>query len=102
MQTKVTKLVGNVNVQERKNTVSTCNPEAQNTIMDLRHNKIEVLPEGIFENLSSLVWLYLSHNKIEALPEGIFQNLPELWSLDLSVNKIEAPSGVIFQNLSSL
>ncbi|KAL9968983.1 hypothetical protein ACROYT_G021137 [Oculina patagonica] len=45
---------------------------------------------------------YLSHNKIEALPEGIFQNLPELWGLDLSVNKIEAPSGVIFQNLSSL
>ena len=68
----------------------------------LGSNRIEQLPEGIFDSLADLTRLGLSGNEIEQLPNGIFDGLTSLESLYLSYNDIrELPDGA-FNSLTGL
>ena len=44
------------------------------TSIDLTGNKIEVLPEGMLDNLVNLETFYASSNLIGGIPEGFFKN----------------------------
>ena len=69
--------------------------------LDLSHNRISVLREGIFSNLSHLRDLHLNNNNISD-PSGIRANLSQLQYLDLSCNQVaDLPDG-IFNNLPQL
>lgn len=58
------------------------------TTLDLSHNKLKEVPEGL-ERAKSLLVLNLSHNQIETIPTVLFINLTDLLFLDLSHNKLE-------------
>lgn len=58
------------------------------TTLDLSHNKLKEVPEGL-ERAKSLLVLNLSHNNIEAIPTPLFIHLTDLLFLDLSHNKLE-------------
>ncbi|XP_060064608.1 G-protein coupled receptor GRL101-like [Ylistrum balloti] len=56
--------------------------------LDLSNNGIVSLPEGLFDDMSSLVSLNLSYNKINQLPTDVFHGLSGLEMLLLSNNII--------------
>eukprot|EP00058_Branchiostoma_floridae_P005191 XP_002590679.1 hypothetical protein BRAFLDRAFT_89480 [Branchiostoma floridae] len=56
--------------------------------LDLRHNKISMIPPGIFANLTKLGMLDLSNNEITMVKENTFAKLPQLLTLILSFNLI--------------
>lgn len=58
------------------------------TTLDLSHNKLKEVPEGL-EKAKSLLVLNLSHNNIETIPTALFIHLTDLLFLDLSHNKLE-------------
>lgn len=58
------------------------------TTLDLSHNKLKEVPEGL-EKAKSLLVLNLSHNNIETIPTALFIQLTDLLFLDLSHNKLE-------------
>lgn len=58
------------------------------TTLDLSHNKLKEVPEGL-EKAKSLLVLNLSHNNIETIPTTLFIHLTDLLFLDLSHNKLE-------------
>ncbi|XP_067889205.1 tsukushi [Heterodontus francisci] len=55
--------------------------------LDLSYNEITGMSSSTFSKLRYLEALNLSHNSLEALEEGIFSNLP-LGEIDLSANKL--------------
>ncbi|XP_060682290.1 tsukushi [Hemiscyllium ocellatum] len=55
--------------------------------LDLSYNEIIGMPFNTFSKLRYLETLNLSHNSLEVLEEGIFSNLP-LGEIDLSANKL--------------
>uniref|UniRef100_A0A7S4PKR1 Uncharacterized protein n=1 Tax=Guillardia theta TaxID=55529 RepID=A0A7S4PKR1_GUITH len=55
----------------------------------LLNNKLESLPAGIFNGLSSLTDLYLDNNKLKSLPAGVFGGLSSLQRLHLSIRNLE-------------
>lgn len=74
----------------------------QLTELDLRVNKIKELPEGVFDNLVNLKKLYLERNKLETLPKGIFDKLVNLETLVLDENSIKHLDDDIFKNNKKL
>ncbi|KAK7794573.1 hypothetical protein R5R35_003590 [Gryllus longicercus] len=58
------------------------------TTLDLSHNKLKEIPEGL-ERARSLLVLNLSHNQIESIPNALFMHLTDLLFLDLSSNQLE-------------
>ena len=42
------------------------------------NNRLSTLPDGIFERLTRLEWLYLDSNELNQLPFGVFDKLPRL------------------------
>ncbi|KAJ9590157.1 hypothetical protein L9F63_016713, partial [Diploptera punctata] len=58
------------------------------TTLDLSHNNLKEVPEGL-ERARSLLVLNLSHNHIESIPHALFMHLTDLLFLDLSSNKLE-------------
>jgi len=57
--------------------------------LDLGHNQIAELP-GSFANLENLSdYLYLHDNRLQTLPEGIFERLTKLRYLNLSDNPLQ-------------
>lgn len=58
------------------------------TTLDLSHNKLKEVPEGLHAAKNLLV-LNLSHNQIETIPTTLFIHLTDLLFLDLSDNKLE-------------
>ncbi|XP_034938811.1 protein flightless-1 [Chelonus insularis] len=58
------------------------------TTLDLSHNNLKEVPEGL-EKARSLLNLNLSHNYIEAIPNTLFIHLTDLIFLDLSHNRLE-------------
>ncbi len=61
-----------------------------------------MLPEGIFDELSSLEELGLGENDLNSLPEGIFDELISLTVLWLYDNDLSTLSDGIFDELTSL
>lgn len=58
------------------------------TTLDLSHNRLKTVPEGL-DRAKSLLVLNLSHNKIESIPPSLFIQLTDLLFLDLSHNELE-------------
>nr|CAH0109694.1 unnamed protein product [Daphnia galeata] len=58
------------------------------TTLDLSHNNLRQVPDGL-ERAKSLLVLNLSHNNIEAIPSQLFVQLTDLLFLDLSHNRLE-------------
>ena len=50
--------------------------------LDLRHNKLSALPDGVFDGLSNLQELDLGGNPLSTLPDGVFDGLSNLQELD--------------------
>ncbi|GLV37748.1 uncharacterized protein CBL_06551 [Carabus blaptoides fortunei] len=67
------------------------------TELDLFDNRIDFLPEPIFEDLDSLSNLRLHKNSLDELSKDIFLKLRNLKSLDLSQNSIKSLSGGLFR-----
>lgn len=42
-------------------------------IVDLSHNRIRVIPPGLFDSQHDIVEIYLNHNRLTALPSDIFK-----------------------------
>nr|XP_014093110.1 protein flightless-1 isoform X1 [Bactrocera oleae] len=58
------------------------------TTLDISHNKLKEVPEGL-ERAKSLLVLNLSDNQIESIPTALFIHLTDLLFLDLSNNRLE-------------
>jgi hypothetical protein len=69
--------------------------------LNLSYNQIEVLAQGCFYALESLVFLDLGHNKITNLV-GVFDDLFRLEKLDISDNKIKFVEESYFAGLDNL
>ena len=70
--------------------------------LDLSHNRIDDLHEGIFIDLNNLYELILSHNYITDIKQEAFLGLHSLTKLDLSNNAINVLRSDMFLELSSL
>ena len=73
--------------------------------LDLGQNRIETIPEGIFDELSSLYALRLAGNDIAKLSNNTFGNVSSLQVLNLASNRLEAiPQGTFvgLQHLKGL
>ena len=66
----------------------TFDSEELNTL-DLSHNELTEVPEGVGKARCLLV-LNLSHNKLEAIPSQLLMNVTDLLNLDVSHNNLEA------------
>lgn len=70
--------------------------------VSLGQNKLTQLPDGVFANLTTLLFLYLDENSVTSLPSGAFSGMSLLQQLFLDDNDLsELPEG-IFDGLSSL
>jgi len=63
--------------------------EELNTL-DLSHNKLTAVPDGVCKAKSTLVVLNLSHNNLEMIPSALLMNTTELLHLDVSHNELDA------------
>lgn len=75
------------------NNISDISSEALNGLVSLRvlnisHNRLHTLPEGLFANARELREIYLNDNTIFELSRTIFHRLEQLIVLDLSSNQI--------------
>lgn len=59
-------------------------------------SQIEVLTPRTFENCVELTFLDLEHNRVTALPDGIFSNNPKLEVLVLNDNRLNVLSSATF------
>ena len=71
--------------------------------LDLSHNRLKVVPEGIIKAKSLLV-LNLSHNNLESIPSSLLMTCTDLLTLDASYNDLDAlpPQLRRLQNLQNL
>ena len=66
----------------------TFDSEELNTL-DLSHNELKEVPEGVGKAKCLLV-LNLSHNQLEQIPSQLLMNVTDLLNLDVSFNHLEA------------
>ena len=71
-------------------------------VLDLRHNRLSNLSEGLFEDLTSLKTLQLSNNLLVTLSPLICQRLQHHSYLGLTENNINYLERRIFQKLKGL
>jgi len=72
------------------------------TILDLRFNRIEEIPSGVFINLRFLNTLLLNNNKIKRIDSNAFEGLSELRYLYLYKNDLEVVAPNAFNGLNKL
>lgn len=77
-------------------------PAIQLSKLNLSFNRIAILNEKHFFNLSKLETLDLSHNLINGLPSAIFSYMPNLISLNMSYNQLNFLSPRTFHDLNNL
>ena len=66
-------------------------------IIDLSHNQIQFIEDGVFKSLTGLRKIDLSHNKISTIPKTLFYNNRRLRSLDLSNNNLQLVASSAFK-----
>ncbi|NXF37159.1 LRTM2 protein, partial [Nyctibius bracteatus] len=66
------------------------------------NNKLSILPEAVFSNLSALQRLDLSNNFLDQLPQNIFSDLGNLTELQLRNNSIRALDKDLLQHMALL
>lgn len=66
--------------------------ERQLSFRFLQHNQIRELPNDMFSNTESLVWLLFDHNRLHNLDLMVFSSLENLQLLELSNNNITLKS----------
>lgn len=64
--------------------------------MSLWMNKLEEVPENVFDDLVNLKNLSLQANKIQRLPEHLFQKLTKLQNINLSHNRLRFIPAYLF------
>lgn len=57
--------------------------------LNLGHNKLNTVADGLFYNMKNLVTLNLDSNKVVTISKGAFQGLDQLENLDLSYNQLD-------------
>ncbi|KAM8954044.1 relaxin receptor 1-like, partial [Pelodytes ibericus] len=72
------------------------------TILDLKNNKIQHLPDGGFIMYRNLEYLFLQYNKLRSIPRLAFKGLFRLKKLFLSHNRITSLKAGVFKDLHSL
>lgn len=77
-----------------------CLPEL--LVLDLSHNILKSIPDGIFSSLVNLKILYLNNNQLSELYPYAFSGLSKLQSLDLSNNRISHLPEQIFQQSTDI
>lgn len=77
-------------------------PACELNKLNISFNKIAILNEKHFFNLTKLITLDLSHNRINGLPSAIFSYMPNLVSLNMSYNQLNFLSPRTFHNLNYL
>lgn len=70
--------------------------------LDLSHSLVSNIDPGAFNSLQRLMTLRLKGNELKIIPAGIFTGLPNLTVLDISENQIVIFLDFSFQDLSSL
>nr|ABB59026.1 variable lymphocyte receptor B [Eptatretus burgeri] len=75
---------------------------AQTTYLDLCCNKLQSLPHGVFDKLTSLTYLDLGGNKFQSIPHGVFDKLTSLTKLYLCCNKFQSLPHGVFDKLTKL
>ena len=58
--------------------------------LHISHNRLAILPDNCFTNLSYLRWFIASDNAIVTLQDGVFDGLRNLSNLDVSRNRISS------------
>nr|BAI66966.1 variable lymphocyte receptor B [Eptatretus burgeri] len=72
------------------------------TILYLHNNKLQSIPDGVFDKLTQLTKLNLENNKLHSLPNGVFDKLTQLQKLWLHNNKLQSLPDRVFDKLTSL
>ncbi len=70
--------------------------------INLSNNNLAQLPQGIFDSLTRLTFLKLYFNQLTQLPQGIFHTLTSLTSLTLGFNQLTKLPQSIFDTLTNL
>nr|AAT70344.1 variable lymphocyte receptor [Petromyzon marinus] len=70
--------------------------------LTVQKNRIESLPEGVFDRLVNLQRLWLNNNQLTSLPAGVFDKLTQLTQLGLWDNQLKSIPRGAFDNLKSL
>ena len=68
----------------------------------MQWNRLTTLPAGVFDDLTSLQWLYLQENRLTTLPAGVFDRLTSLYHLNLSDNRLTTLPAGVFNGLAGL
>lgn len=71
-------------------------------LLNLRDNRLSVLPQGIFRGLNNLEALFLEGNVLTHLPPRVFEGLGFLRWLILDDNRLDALPGGVFGGLARL
>ncbi|KAL5279535.1 IGFALS family protein [Megaselia abdita] len=69
---------------------------------DISKNKLKIVKENVFQNLTKLATLHLSENLLEIIEEGAFKDLRRLYILNISGNNLTEIKKNHFQGLGEL
>lgn len=71
-------------------------------LINLSDNKLQVIPENLFNNMTRLKHLEFNYNKITRLSGSLFRNLPKLNIIKFEWNEISELDDNVFQNVPNL
>ena len=72
------------------------------TTLRLNNNSLTVLPEDVFDGLTSLTTLRLNNNSLASLSSDVFNDLNDLQKLRLNKNSLVSLPGGVFNGLNNL
>lgn len=72
------------------------------TSIDLSENDLVEIPEGLFDNMTNLQYVYLNTNKLISLPKDLFKNNKHIEWINLRANNLTSVSQDDFSGLAEL
>lgn len=72
------------------------------TSIDLSENNLIEIPEGFFDNMTNLQYVYLNTNKLISLPKDLFKNNKHIEWINLRANNLTSVSKDDFSGLAKL